>query len=59
MELLKYWKKKIGDIHFIGENTTFCGLPMLGNNYATQKEHFATCAKCVEEMERRDKEEKK
>jgi hypothetical protein len=55
---LFFWKKAIGDIHIAGVNNTLCGRPMLGNNYATQKEHFATCSKCVEVMEENDKLEK-
>jgi hypothetical protein len=31
------WKKKQGDVHAAGVNTTLCGIPMLGNNYANQE----------------------
>jgi NTP pyrophosphatase (non-canonical NTP hydrolase) len=51
---LFFWKKKVGDIHIAGKNTTLCGIPMLGNNYATQKEYFCTCFKCTEVMEQED-----
>lgn len=46
-----FWTKRIGDTHIAGVNGTLCGRPMLGNNYATQKEQFATCAECVKVME--------
>lgn len=48
---LYFWKKKFGDIHISGTSTTYCGLPMLGNNYATQEEVLSTCAKCIQVLE--------
>lgn len=41
------WKKKIGAVHIAYEETTACGIPMLGNNYATQG-GFATCFDCID-----------
>ena len=48
------WVKKIGDIHYAGHNTTLCGIPMLGNNYAAhypeldKQMHYKreACKKC-------------
>lgn len=50
-----FWTKRLGDIHIAGVKTTLCKKPMLGNNYATQKEKFATCAECVKVMEESEK----
>jgi hypothetical protein len=41
------WKKKIGDIHISSKDTTLCGKPMLGNNYADQKLDKPSCKECI------------
>ena len=40
--------KMMADICISGNNTTLCGKPMLGNNYADQQHDSATCSKCLE-----------
>lgn len=42
------WQKKFGDCHIGGRNTTLCGIPMLGNNYANQQTTEVDCEKCIE-----------
>ena len=43
---LHKWQKRIGDVHIGGRNTTLCGRPMLGNNYA-EKDAEITCEECI------------
>jgi len=37
-------------IHYAGDNTTLCGIPMLGNNYAYDKSKAeVSCPACIAE----------
>lgn len=49
------WKKKIGEIHIGSYDRTLCGRPMLGNNYANQKEDFPTCFDCIDKQNKKKK----
>lgn len=40
------WKKRIGQVHLMSKNTTRCGIPMLGNNYAKDSDKIE-CLTCV------------
>lgn len=42
---MNYWKKRLGWVHLMDHNTTRCGIPMLGNNYAIDSD-VITCEKC-------------
>ncbi len=42
------WVKKTGLIHIANRSETFCGMPMLGNNYADQTKDKPTCPTCLE-----------
>lgn len=52
---LYLWKKKIGDVHISGKNATYCGRPMLGNNYADQTTDEVNCEECKSILEKNEK----
>ena len=49
-----YWTKKIGPTHLFVENSskTFCGIPMIGNNYPIDPDNADYCPDCEDEEHR-------
>lgn len=47
---LRVWTKRLGQKHYTreGMSETLCGMPMLGNNYASEipESEQTECAKC-------------
>jgi hypothetical protein len=43
------WEKE--GLHISARNTTLCGIPMLGNNYADQTKDDANCPECLQKQE--------
>ena len=43
-----YWTKRLGGRHIskTGSGRTYCGKPMLGNNYATVRDDAEPCREC-------------